>query len=506
MSKACWRGSEWLAEVPPARTRKAAAAAPGTTRASIARAAGILAFALIIIPVAIAALQVLGIEAISGPAIAMLNQILAAIPRILAAGLWIGIAFIAAKFLKSIIEAILPPTGFDDAVLSTGIVPAGASPSRIVGNIAMVAIILIAAIEAAKQLGGGTIAVFLAQVTELGGKVIFGTLIIVAGIFLARIISGFVGSGTGEGGYGQDVVRYSIIALFTAIGLTFMGLADQIVMMAFGLVLGSAAVAAALAFGLGGRDAAARALDKMSNGGLPKPRPAEHRAGAAGARRRARGPLAAAGVRTRFDAFVAIDWSGAKGRRHKGIAIAEARGDAAPRLVRPGHVWSRDEVADWLVKRAAQGADPVRLRLQLRAADHRAAANICRANRACPTTAREFWAYVDAPLRRRGPRRRELPRAAPPPPFLFRHRRWREGRLHALPPMRRAVECAGRAQDRHRPMTRSARRRSPRRAFRACACSTRSTARSRSGRWTRCPRTAARWSKSTPASTSAARG
>src|SRR5881409_2783615 len=129
-------------------------AAPGATRASLARAAGVLVYALIIIPVAIAALQVLGIEAISGPAIAMLNEILAAIPRVLAAGLWIGIAFIAARFLKTIVEAILPPTGFDEAILSTGVLPASARPSRIVANIAMIAIVLASAIEAARQLGG----------------------------------------------------------------------------------------------------------------------------------------------------------------------------------------------------------------------------------------------------------------------------------------------------------------------------------------------------------------
>jgi hypothetical protein len=254
------------ASVPPG-------AAPGATRASIARAVGVLLYALIIIPIAIGALQVLGIEAISGPATAMLNEILAAIPRVLAAALWLGIAFIAARFLKTIIEAILPPTGFDQAIQSTGVLPANASPSRIVANIAMIAVILAASIEAAKQLGGGTIAIFLAQVTELGGKVIFGTLIIVAGIFLARIISGLVGSGTGEGGFAQTLVRYAIIALFTAIGLTFMGLADQIVMMAFGLILGSAAVATAIAFGLGGRDAAGRVLERWSNVGPPAPPP-----------------------------------------------------------------------------------------------------------------------------------------------------------------------------------------------------------------------------------------
>ena len=244
-------------------------AAPGMTRVSLARAAGVLVYALIIIPVAIAALQVLGIEAISGPAITMLNEILAAIPRVLAAALWIGIAFVAARFLKTIIEAILPPTGFDDAIRSTGVLPATAFPSRIVANVAMIAIILAASIEAARQLGGDDIAIFLAQVTALGGKVIFGSLIIVVGIFLARIIANLVGSGTGEGGFAQTIVRYAIIALFTAIGLTFMGLADAIVQMAFGLILGAAAVATALAFGLGGRDAAARILERWADAGPP---------------------------------------------------------------------------------------------------------------------------------------------------------------------------------------------------------------------------------------------
>jgi len=251
--------------------------APGATRASLARAFGILAYAAIIIPIAIAALNVLGIEAISGPAVRMLNEIGDAIPRIFAAALWIGIAFIAARFLKTIIEAILPPTGFDDAVRSTGVLPERTSPSRIVANVAMVAIILAASIEAAKQLGGGTIAIFLAQVTELGGKVIFGTLIIVAGIFLARIIANLVGSGTGEGGFAQTIVRYAIIALFTAIGLTFMGLADQIVMLAFGLILGSAAIATALAFGLGGRDAAAHILERWANQPTNAPPPPPRR-------------------------------------------------------------------------------------------------------------------------------------------------------------------------------------------------------------------------------------
>ena len=51
----------------------------------------------------------------------------------------------------------------------------------------------------------------------------------------------------------------------------------------------------------------------------------------------------------RFRHFVAIDWSGAAGERHRGIAVALCgQGGSAPHLVRPGHRWSRSEVLDWL--------------------------------------------------------------------------------------------------------------------------------------------------------------
>jgi hypothetical protein len=95
-----------------------------------------------------------------------------------------------------------------------------------------------------------------------------------------------------------------------------------------------------------------------------------------------------------FDAFVAIDWSGAKGRRHKGIAIAEARGDAAPRLVRPNHVWSREEVLGWLLKRAV--AQPTLFGFDFSFAPPLIERGEYLPGEAgVPGTAREFWAYVD---------------------------------------------------------------------------------------------------------------
>jgi hypothetical protein len=96
-----------------------------------------------------------------------------------------------------------------------------------------------------------------------------------------------------------------------------------------------------------------------------------------------------------FAAYIAIDWSGAKGRQHKGIAIAEARGEAAPRLIRPGHVWSREEVLRWLLKRAVKEST-------LFGFDFSFAPPIVERGEYLPgepdvpKTARELWSYVDA--------------------------------------------------------------------------------------------------------------
>src|SRR3546814_3244085 len=59
----------------------------------------------------------------------------------------------------------------------------------------------------------------------------------------------------------------------------------------------------------------------------------------------------------RFSQFAALDWSGARGARQRGIALAIARGTQAPALVRPGHIWSRAEIVDWLEGVADSGAD-----------------------------------------------------------------------------------------------------------------------------------------------------
>ncbi|HEY0326240.1 MAG TPA: hypothetical protein VGC46_09755, partial [Allosphingosinicella sp.] len=99
---------------------------------------------------------------------------------------------------------------------------------------------------------------------------------------------------------------------------------------------------------------------------------------------------------THFTRFAALDWSGAKGRRHKGVAIAMAEaGDTAPKLVRPDRVWSRTEVLEWLVEEARKTptlfgfdfsfAPPIAER-----------GEYLPGHPGVPSTAREFWAYVES--------------------------------------------------------------------------------------------------------------
>jgi hypothetical protein len=96
-----------------------------------------------------------------------------------------------------------------------------------------------------------------------------------------------------------------------------------------------------------------------------------------------------------FSTYVAIDWSGAKGKRHKGIAIAEARGEAPPRLVRSGHIWSREEVLEWLLKRAVR--EPTLFGFDFSLAPPLIErGEYLPGEPGVPRTAREFWAYVDS--------------------------------------------------------------------------------------------------------------
>jgi hypothetical protein len=261
---------------------------PAVGQAGLANVLGTLVFVLIIIPVAVAALEALNIEAISRPAITVLTTVLNAIPLVLAAAIVLAIGFAIGRWVGSLVERLLPATGFDRAVSTLGafssFVPGQTpspdetanpvtgepaspaprvTPSRIVAQIVMWAIVAFSAIEAARLLQFGTAAAILEEIVSLAGRVVVGGVIITAGVIIADLLSNAIDRSTsGADRFASVLVKWATIALGTAMGLSFMGIADEIVMLAFGLTLGSAAVAAALAFGLGGREAASRLADQ----------------------------------------------------------------------------------------------------------------------------------------------------------------------------------------------------------------------------------------------------
>jgi len=242
------------------------------------RTIGSIVFALIIIPVAIAALDTLNIAAISQPATAMLRIILDAIPHVIAAGMILAVAYVIAKFASRLLTQFLATTGFDRTIGSIGIFgntenrelgTTGPSfvPSKTVGTGAFVAILIFGLMEAFRQLNFAYGSQIMAEVLTLFGQVVFGAIIIFASVVIARFVADAIErNGDQSTRVAAPVVRIAIIVLGTAIGLRFMGLADDIINLAFGLLLGAIAIAFALAFGLGGRDAAGNAVKRMLDG------------------------------------------------------------------------------------------------------------------------------------------------------------------------------------------------------------------------------------------------
>jgi hypothetical protein len=248
----------------PEVTQGDAAEVGAPRRVTISRTIGIVVFALIIIPVTFAALQTLGISSIVDPAVLVLETVLNAIPHVLAAAILLAIGWFVGRWVRGLIEQILPSLGFDRALIGLGGFTPATLPSRVVGAIALTAIMLFSAIEAARLLDLDAVSLMLVQLTDLGGRVIFGSAIIVVGVIMARIVTRLVGESVGESGL-PSILKYAIIALAVAIGLRFMGLANEIVNLAFGLILGAAAVAVALAFGLGGRPTAHKLLERWTD-------------------------------------------------------------------------------------------------------------------------------------------------------------------------------------------------------------------------------------------------
>lgn len=227
---------------------------------------GSFVFAIIIITTLIVAFEALGIETISQPATAMLNEILQAIPNIIAAGLILLVAYIVSRFVGRLVAELIAGTGVDEipAKLDVQRFLGQTKVSNAVGWLIVFFTMLFAVSEAADRLGFDQISGLIAMFIHFGANILLGAVILVIGFWLANVVANVVQRGEyNSSRWLGSLVRVLIIGLVLALGLRAMGIADSIVNLAFGLTLGAVAVAFALAFGLGGRQPAERLLSDL---------------------------------------------------------------------------------------------------------------------------------------------------------------------------------------------------------------------------------------------------
>lgn len=232
----------------------------------LSRVAGTIVFIFVFVPSLIHALDALQIEAVSRPATDMLGKILAAVPNIVAAAMILAITWYVAKFASGLLTRLLASLGADALPGKLGFKGAVVSdrfkPSGLVGALVLFFAMLFATVEAANRLEFTQVGEIVAMFIKFGGDILLGGAILVIGFWLANLAYDAIDRASGERTVGlARVARLAILGLVIAMGLRAMGIADDIVNLAFGLTLGAVAVAVALAFGLGGREAAGRQME-----------------------------------------------------------------------------------------------------------------------------------------------------------------------------------------------------------------------------------------------------
>lgn len=253
---------------------------------SLSKLAGTIVFVLILIPAVVAALNELDIDAISGPAISMLERVLDAIPQIVMAGVILVAAYVVGQFVSDLVTSLLRAAGFDNILSTLGlpelspqtpvidaegrpavrVASAGRSPSEIAGLIALVGIVLFGAITATEVLGFETLTVTVQAILRISARVLSGLVVFAIGLYFANLAFRLIRNmGGGQANFLAQAARIAIITLVGAMGLQQMGVATDIVNLAFGLLLGAFAVAIAIAFGLGGRDIASEQIRDWLN-------------------------------------------------------------------------------------------------------------------------------------------------------------------------------------------------------------------------------------------------
>lgn len=240
-----------------------------------------IVFIIIFIPFLIQAFNALELNAISGPANTILNGFIAMIGEILVASLILALFIWGGKYLASFLEDLFKSLGLDrgaEKIQIQNMIGANQSLSKIMANLIYFFLVFFGITTAVEILGLAQLTETLNQVLTVTGQILFGLVILAVGNYISVVIYNTMAK-SNNGDFVANIVRYASLALFIAIALRTMGIANEIVELAFGLTLGAIAVVVALSYGLGGREAAGEhfreIIQKFKSGSKNNPNSSE---------------------------------------------------------------------------------------------------------------------------------------------------------------------------------------------------------------------------------------
>ena len=189
------------------------------------------------------------------------------IPQLIGALVILIVGYIIAKVLQAIVGRVLQAVGFDSWMEQGGIkqffdrAQTNQTPHSILGLLVFWFVFIIAITMAADALGIPQVSAVLGQLIAYIPSIIAAILILILAALLANFLAGIVRGATGSDML-SSIARYAIIVYAAFAALTQLGIAVQLTANTFLIVLGAVALAAAIAFGIGGREVARDVLEK----------------------------------------------------------------------------------------------------------------------------------------------------------------------------------------------------------------------------------------------------
>ena len=204
----------------------------------------------------------------------MLTRIMAYLPVLLGALIILIVGWIVAKAIRRIVDWLLKAVHFDtladkagiSAVLRKGDLKILAR--QVISGLVYWLIMIMVLVMTVDALGLPKASDVLASLFAYVPKVIAALFILVVAMFLASFVSGIVRIAAGNANLPKPnllagISRWAIIIFAVTISLAQLGIAPLLVTATFNIILGGIVLALALAFGLGGKDAAARYLEEL---------------------------------------------------------------------------------------------------------------------------------------------------------------------------------------------------------------------------------------------------